>query len=348
MDGKAALTIQEASPQKIATEPARKVGMTPAWWRALSSSFEGLSSSLCLYFSIETEEGVEVRRVWSREGGTDLERANFDGWVDQAVSALNPPLGVNPLDYFCEELRKDQVENNPDYRPGGQEIEFHKNLTIGEEEKKKYRVGLAKWSKAQRHAEALINDALLNKTLEIVPRVGAMEQAIMDKTVELAPSYGVPAKVIHAMQNAKYLVTRATCPIPNPGQAAAAFCSRLARSTHLEAEAMGVGAENQDEPAEVPEGPTGKQEEQLASPNYTSERNTWQKKLADPDKYPWMTISETMQALGGCSDKTVYRYLEEGKDEGRAVLERYSTVKPIRVKTESVKRLLAERSEEIA
>ncbi len=71
----------------------------------------------------------------------------------------------------------------------------------------------------------------------------------------------------------------------------------------------------------------------------TPERNTWQKKLDDPIKYEWMTIPETMRALGNCSNKTVYRKLDEGK------LEYHSSVKPIRVKTVSVIRLLKEKSE---
>ena len=61
---------------------------------------------------------------------------------------------------------------------------------------------------------------------------------------------------------------------------------------------------------------------------------TWRKldpkKLDDPKKYPWMTIAETQEALGGISNSRVYALKDEGK------LKVWANITPIRITTESV------------
>lgn len=254
----------ETSPHKIATKPSREVGMTADWWTDLRSAFAGSDDSLYMVEIIEELGGVEQRRYLRIDGGTDLSRAEFEERETKAGLALNPPPGVEPLDRWRNKLKKDQEENNPDYRPGGLENVTTKDVGISEEEKKKYSADLVKWSKARREAEGVINRELVAELVERrkarrdkdcsidSPTVG-LQQVHFDKAVEIASKRGVSPELILIMRNAQQVVRRTSCIIPKVAEAEAAFCSRLAQRAHLEAKVTEASAENQQTEVDVRE-----------------------------------------------------------------------------------------------
>ena len=225
-----------------ARQHALKVTIDPDWCQEISKKFEGLDPSLCLNMNIEEIDGVEGRRYWDTHLGDDLSRARFESWGTEIGSALNPTPDVEPFEHFCYELRKDQEENNEDYRrrPAGNEVVSTTKVRTGGEVRKEDRAGLANWSKALRAAEDIIKKAALEGLERRPQKVKAprarivkrriAKKTVFEKAIEIAPSYGVPKQVIRAIKQAKYVLKteRTTCTIPNAGQAAAAFCTRIA------------------------------------------------------------------------------------------------------------------------
>ena len=238
---------QNQSKQKASRE-ARHSRVSPhkiytaQWWQDRHSEFKGSDDSLYIDEIIEELGGVEVRRYLSIDGGTDLSRAAFEERETKAGLARNPPPGVEPLDHWRNELKRDQQENNPDYRPGGLETVSIKTVGIGEEVKKEHRAALVKWDKAWKEAEVVIN-----KDTSIDSRTVDLQQVFFDKTVETASKHGVSPQFINTMRNAQQMVTRESCIIPKVAEASAALCSRLARRAHLEAEATEAPAASQEE-----------------------------------------------------------------------------------------------------
>ena len=110
----------------------------------------------------------------------------------------------------------------------------------------------------------------------------------------------------------------------------------------LRAEEQARRSPQASDEAEATEAPADNQDEQPVSPKDRPERNTWQKKLDDPKKYPWMTILETQEALGGISNSRVYALKDEGE------LQVLADIKPIRITTESVILLMEGKSDKIA
>lgn len=281
--------------------------------------FKGFDKSLYLEEITEELEGIEQRKYLSIQGSTDPSRAEFENLATEAGLALNLPPDVDPFQHFCDEFRKDQQENNPDYRPGEEERVLTWIVKNGEEIKKEHRAELVECNKAIREAEGVTDkDTSIDSP------------TVFGKAVEIASRHGVSSQFFLDLKQEKHVEksTKTICTVPNAGQAAAAFCSRLARRAWLEAKATEATADNQ--------------EEQPVSPKDTPECNTWQKKLDDPKKYPWMTILETQEALGGISNSRVYAL----KDEG--VLQVLADIKPIRITTESVILLMEGKSDKIA
>ena len=229
------------------------------------------------------EGQAKPRRYWSlAEGIDDDVRAQFEDFATEAGAALGPPQGTTPFGHWLDKLRLYLPESKlrrfefltvEKERSGVEEdqearVNFKKALDAAEELWKKENKGKqdepdkgADNHKAKMRRQLKKSKAIMDMAIKLAPKFGvppefipAMKSRVSFQKAlrkanydidKLVPSYRVPQKYILAMKQAKYVVTRSSCTIPQVCKASASFCSRRAQRAHLEVKAKKSPAKKQ-------------------------------------------------------------------------------------------------------